>query len=191
MTKRPAGKGKASSSGGLARAIDELNNWLEQQEVEPRVAFGKPVSAADVAKAEAKLGVNLPPSYVDFVTKHGPFHISGALTGRGEGNDTRLLKPADACKETLRHRKEMEQHEDEESQRILDDCIIFCADPGDEFFHLFVISSADARGEMPTRPWDYQDPGNNDPWHEGDGTFASVIEQLIETVRAHALDGDD
>ena len=174
----------------LAGELDELNEWLAENDVEHRVVFGKPVTAADVAATEKALAVKLPRAYVDFVTTRGPFEYSGALTGRGEGNDTRLLAPADVTLETLRFRKEMALSRDEEGQHIVDDGIVFCVDPDGEFLHLFVISSAAADGEMPTRPFDYQDLGMNDPWYEGDGSFASVIGELIATVREHALDDE-
>jgi hypothetical protein len=38
---------------------------------------------------------------------------------------------------------------------------------------------------------DYQDPGNNDDWFKGNGTFASVVAEIAETVREHALEEDD
>lgn len=191
MTKKTKpSKKKPKDTTALAGELDALNDWLEENEVEPRVVFGKPVTAAQVAQAEAALGAKLPPSYVDFVTTRGPLHLSGALTGRGRGNDTRLLTPADVVKETQCYRKEVRLLDDEESRAIVDDGLIFCVDPDGEYFHLFVISSADGRGEMPTRPWDYQDTGNNEPWHEGKDTFASVIESIIATVRKHALEED-
>ena len=69
--------------------------------------------------------------------------------------------------------------------------LVFCVDPDGEYLHLYVVSSADTAGEMPTRPYSYQDPGLNDPWYEGDGRFASVIAEIVAAVREHALEADD
>jgi hypothetical protein len=127
-----------------------------------------------------------PPSYVDFVTRHGTFSISGAITGRRAGNDAALFSPADVVKQTERHREELATT----TQQILNDGILFCGDPCAEYFHLFVISGADANGEMKTRGYDYQDPANTDPWFEGDGTFLSVVEAIAKNVRERALDDE-
>lgn len=170
--------------------LDELNAWLEEQGVEDRVTFSDPVSSSEVADAEKALGFKLPPSYVDFITQYGLFSISGNLTGRGSGNDTELFSPTEAIEETNHYREELAEFaEGSEDAKIINDALIFCADPLDEFFHLFVISSANTDGEMPTRSYNYQDPACSDDWYEGDGSFESTIDEIIETVRENALEG--
>lgn len=145
--------------------------------------FSKPVAREELEKAAKRLGVAFPPSYAELVTTYGAFTLSGELTGRGRGNDTSLFPPARAAKETLAYRAKMAKARDEDAKEILNDGILFCGDPKDEAFHLFVVSTRTSRGEMKTRHYDYQDPGNNDPWFEGDGTFASVVTGLLQRVR--------
>lgn len=168
--------------------LDALNGWLEDNGLDARVEFSAPIAAADIDAAEQELGCRLPPSYRRFVGEHGTFVVSGALTGRGDGNDTCLFPPAALVSVTKHLRAELEASSDEDSAAILVDGIAFCDDPADEFFHLFVVSGAAADGEMKTRGYDYQDPANTDPWFEGDGTFDTVVDGIIATVRAHALD---
>jgi hypothetical protein len=156
--------------------------------VKARVKWRAKVTTAELKEAERALGVALPPSYREFVRGAGTFVSSGALTGRGGGNDTVLFTPAEIVKQTKRYRKELSASSDEDGKQILNDGIVFCADPRDEYFHLFVISGARKNGEMKTRAYDYQDPATTDPWHEGDGTFASVIDGIITRVRDQALE---
>lgn len=173
--------------------LDELNAWLAEHEIEARVVFTRPVSRTAIAGAERSLGRRFPPAYVEFVTRNGTFTISGSLTGRGEGNDTVLLDPEGAARATAEYRKRLAKSRDTTSQAILADGLLFCADPRGEFFHLFVLSSANAQGEMKTRSYDYQDPGNNDGHRPGGGpgagSFASVIADIAAVVRARARDG--
>lgn len=167
------------------RLLDDLNEWLTELDAEERIEFTPvPNAAAELAAAAAYAGRPLPPAYADFVEHHGVFFVSGDLTGRGGGNDTRLLSPAEAVEGTRRYREEAAQFEDEVSQEILEDGLLFCADPADEYFHLFVLSSADADGEMGVRAYDYQDPANNDEWHEGDTDFLGTITELVGRIRA-------
>lgn len=173
----------------LKTLLDKTNAWISKNDLEYTITFSAVASAADVAGAEAKLGVALPRSYAEFVTTFGNFQISGALTGRGDGNDTALLSPAEVVATTLRLRKEFAKSKDVESKKIVEDGIIFAVDPTGEFYHLFVVSSADKTGDMKTRGYDYQDPANTDPWTEGDGTFAEVVEGFVTQVRDNALDG--
>jgi len=168
--------------------LDELDEWLDENEIEPRVVWSPRVKNKDVARAARALGVRLPPSYVELVTTRGTFFIDGDLTGRGSGNDTRLLTPSEIVEHTERYRGEAHEHDGPEQQRILDDALIFCADPKGELFHLFVISSLDDAGEMATRPYDYQNLGMNDGWHEGDGSFASVIEGIVADVEENLVE---
>lgn len=129
----------------------------------------------------------MPRSHVDFVMTHGAFCIDGDLTGRGSGNDTELFSPHRILEQTTRYREMLAKSKDTDSQEILNDGLLFCGDPCNEYFHLFVVSSAnEVTGEMATRGYDYQDPGNSDPWHEGDGTFDSVVEEIAQTVRDNA-----
>jgi hypothetical protein len=85
----------------------------------------------------------------------------------------------------------MAEIQDDNSLKIVNDALFFCADPSDELFYLFVLSSKDKTGEMKTRSYDYQDPANSEPWFAGDGTFASAIEEIAATVREHALEEAD
>ena len=48
------------------------------------VFHAKPIAKSEIASAEKRLGVTLPPSYVSFVTAHGLFSFGG-------GNEARLL----------------------------------------------------------------------------------------------------
>lgn len=169
----------------MSKAFDKLsalNKWLEDQGVDGEVDFGPPIKAAAIAKAEKGLGVRLPPSYVDFVTTHGTFTISGNLTGCGEGNDSELFEPERIVKETKNYRKEFKDDASDD-QKIANDGLFFASDPNDERYFVFVISSAEANGEMKARYYDYQDPANTDGWFEGNCTFDDVIDQLIETVK--------
>ncbi len=170
----------------VKRILDELNELLEKKGIGERVNFTEPVTQDKIEEAERELGVTLPPSYVEFVTQHGLFYIDGGLTGRGSGNDTELFSPEEIIEKTLEYRKEMKDSNDIDSQKILDDGLIFCADPCDEYFYLFVLSSAgkNKNGEMYTRGYDYQDPACCDPWYEvEDGSFESVVEEVVNCVK--------
>lgn len=186
--KKPVAKKKKAAAPkkkeGAREILEALDVWLEKCGLDQRVVYSKPIAASAVSAAEKKLGMKLPSSYVDFVTKHGTFEISGELTGRGFGNDTALLAPAEAVKETLRYRKELAKAGDADGREILDDGLLFCADPRDEAFFLFVLSSAKG-GDMRTRLYDYQNPGLNDPHHDGDGTFDSVVDEIAMQVLAN------
>jgi hypothetical protein len=162
--------------------LRELNEWLAAKGHAGRVVFSEAVPGAEVEKAQEVLGVRLPRSYVEFVMSHGVFTIDGDLTGRGSGNDTRLFRPRELAEETARLRQSVSELGDEEGQEVAEDALFFCGDPVDEYFHLFVVSSAHD-GDMPTRAYDYQDPACTDPWHEGDGTFDSIVEGIATLVR--------
>ncbi|MGE0550497.1 MAG: SMI1/KNR4 family protein [Kofleriaceae bacterium] len=171
----------------IKRAFDDLNAWLSASRVAHAVVFSAPIAHAELDAAARRLGVTFPPSYARFVTEHGTFTISGAITGRGEGNDTALLSPRDAVTQTDKYRRWVAESDDADSIQILQDAIVFCEDPEDEYVHLFVISSADAAGEMNAREYNYQDPATSDPWFEGDGSFATTMSFIIETVRSNAI----
>lgn len=176
-----------TTSNELKKDLDKLNEWLQENGETHTITFSRPISHPEIAEAEKIIGVRFPPSYTNFVTQHGTFVIPGVLTDHGFGNDSVLFSPSQVVEETQRYRKEFTQSEDEESEEIFQDGLVFCADPQNEFFHLFVLSSADETGEMSTRSFDYQDLGNNDPWYEGDDTFDSVIESLIDSVYGHTF----
>jgi hypothetical protein len=74
------------------------------------LVFSEPIDPVEIAMAERKLGVRLPPSYAKFVTKHGCFKL---LLDKPEEETEypklrgcrALLPPADIASETLAARK--------------------------------------------------------------------------------------
>nr|WP_198999800.1 SMI1/KNR4 family protein [Flavobacterium sp. ASV13] len=165
--------------------LNELDQWLQENGIEERVLYGKPVTQKEIQKAEKKLGVKLPPSYTAFVTNYGAFEIDGELTGRGSGNSVELLSPDQITEETTEQRTSINENYDDEcpEKEIINDGLLFCGDPIGEFYYTYVISSTDATGEMNARGFDCDDFGTNDHWHEGDMTFYTVVEEIVEQIK--------
>lgn len=114
----------------------------------------RPVTAKEIAAAERTLGVRLPPSYVELVTRHG----APGLSPDGQRSTLHMLSYAVLTpKEIVRFTKEMrriepEMFEDEDSvprvKAQLAKAVFFQiqADMGDGY--VFLVDTADAKGEM-------------------------------------------
>ncbi len=68
----------------------------------------KPVSADQVAAAEARLGVKLPQSYVELVTRVGAFEIVNGKTGQDARSWYPLLSPDEIVQHTPSQRPDGE-----------------------------------------------------------------------------------
>jgi hypothetical protein len=141
-----------------------------------RIAWKK-VKAGDLAAAEKKLGIALPPSYKAFVTKHGVFVISGEDVDRYDRVETkydRMLPPSFLVKATLGVRRYRRGEDDEE---LVNDAVMFQSHPYHEEFFAFRISSRRKDGEMTVGEWL---EGGDGGWPRGFKSFDDHLIALCE-----------
>jgi hypothetical protein len=134
-----------------------------------------PVTRADVAAAEKRLGVQLPPSYVKLVTEVGAFRITGT-----EGRFWYpLLAPAEIVEHTLAARAAAGR------DKALQDLVFFQGNMYLDNFYCFVVSTKRANGEMAIDAYYHDDPFEASPW----GDFRTHILEWVENCIAE-LDED-
>jgi hypothetical protein len=115
VKKRPAARPKPRPSKKAETGIDavkRLQKVIDQKghDTYGALVFSEPIDPVEVAMAERKLGVRLPPSYVKLVTKHGCFKLvwekpeDGTEYPKLRGCRA-LLPPADIASETIGARK--------------------------------------------------------------------------------------
>lgn len=90
-------------------ALMRLQEYIDKfghEYFEEGVNFNNPVSKEEIEKVERKLETKFPPSYVEFLIKHGPFVI--------DGRNYKLLSPKEALEETQLQWKSYENFEDDD-----------------------------------------------------------------------------
>jgi hypothetical protein len=119
------------------------------------LVFSRPVEDAEIAAAEKKLGVALPPSYVRFVKTHGLFKLlfepppAARVSARqfeDVGGARALLSPADIASETLATRGAHAETDDAETATMLGDSLLFQENHYRDNFYAFRISDAGSHG---------------------------------------------
>jgi hypothetical protein len=173
---------RSDHSGRAHAALMKLDAALRKADHEDyrRVAWKK-VKAAEVAKAEKRLRGKLPPSYVELVTTHGLFVISGDDTDKYEAVESqynRLLAPVEIAQLTEDMRRHFTEEEDEDNSKFLADAIPFQGNLYDDNFYVFRVSSRRKQdGEMTVGEW-YHDEDSR--WPRSFTSFEQHIERLCK-----------
>lgn len=121
------------------------------------LVFSEPIDPLEIAMAERKLGVVLPPSYVAFVTKHGCFKLLWDKPSETSPTEImkafpsyrgcrQLLPPAEIASETASIRKAYKRADDPMTAGMLGDSLLFHENYYRDNFFTFRVSSATERG---------------------------------------------
>lgn len=161
-----------------------IDIWRRLEAKGARVRY-RPVTRADIEKAEAQLKVRLPPSYVELVTTLGapavlPRLPPGADPKRAENLDFTVLIPREIVKWTKELRRSLDPdmfEEPESLERVrkqLANAIFFQfgLDAGEGF--VFLVDTADASGEMKVADYSHEYIEELDWGPESAVVFASL-----------------
>jgi len=157
------------------------------------LVFSEPITAAQITEAEQRLGVPLPPSYVELVTQHGLFKLTwdappepGVPLAYADFEQLHgcraLLSPQEIADETLQLREELADTDDDELAAQLAECLLFQENYYRDNFWVFRSSDRlDGIEEYSVHGYYHDDSFE---WTRERIDFASHIREWVQAVLA-------
>ncbi len=156
------------------------------------LVFSEPLDPIEIAMAERKLGVALPPSYVAFVTRYGCFKLVWDAPSETDPSAIakafptyrgcrQLLPPAEIASETLSIREAWAKVDDPQTAGMLGDSLLFQENfYRDNFFTFRASSAKDRGGEMTVHAFFHDDLYE---WRVRTVSFDEHLREWAEAVR--------